>query len=425
MARIILSLLLLTLVAGCSRKEQPVELPLPEVEVLTVRAHQVIPRFEYVGRVEATDEFEVRPRVEGYIESRNFQEGQVVEQGELLYVIDPKPFRVALANQRARLDQAMTALEVAERNYQRGLQLIDTGAISQVSMDELRGTFEKARSEVEAVRADVENAQLNLSFTRITAPWTGMIGRSHYPEGALVGPQSEPLTTVVKLDPVFVRFEVPEYRMFAVQLEADERREHGQPPVRRDIHIKQPDGENYPYPGLIVFVDNQIDPTTGSVTVRARFPNPERLLVQGQFARVVIRVFAGEDSVKPLVPQAAVMEDMQGRFVFVVEEGDLPEKRYLKLGQTVGELWAVEEGIEAGQEIVVSGLQRVIMGKPLDPRQASHNPYADLKEIQPPPQQHTPDGGEQYWRERSGGAPGEQPGQQPDEQPMDEYYDTK
>ena len=417
MARFPLLVILLTLAAACSRDEEEVELPLPAVEVLTVREHQVIPRFEYVGRVEATDEFEVRPRVEGYIESRNFEEGQVVEQGQLLYVIDPKPFRTALTNQRARLEQALTALEVAERNFRRGMQLIDTGAISQVSMDDLRGTFEKAQSEVAAVEADVENAQLNLSFTRITAPWTGMIGRSQYPEGSLVGPQSEPLTSVVRLDPVFVRFEVPEYRLFAVQSEAEQRRETGRPAVRRDIHIKQPDGKMYPYPGMIVFIDNQIDPTTGSLTVRARFPNPDRLLVQGQFARVVIRVFRGTESVKPLVPQAAVMEDMQGRYVFELGEDNLPEKRYLELGQREGELWAVEKGIQPGERIVVGGLQRVVMGKPVDPQQATFNPYERLKVIQPPPEQQVPAGVEQPRRSAEGDFM--------EEERMDEYYDTK
>lgn len=417
MARFLLSLLVPLLLVGCSREEQAQESPLPAVETLSVREHQVIPRFEYVGRVEATDEFEVRPRVEGYIESRNFEEGQVVEQGELLYVIDPKPFRAALSNQRARLEQAVTALEVAERNYRRGLQLIDTGAISQVSMDELKGTFEKAESEVEAVRADVENAQLNLSFTRITAPWTGMIGRTQYPEGSLVGPQSEPLTTVVRLDPVFVRFEVPEYRLFAVQMEAEQRREQGRTEVRRDIHIKQPDGEMYPYPGMIVFVDNQIDPTTGSLTVRARFPNPDRLLVQGQFARVVIRVFRGEESVKPLIPQAAVMEDMQGRFVYVLEEGDIPEKRYLELGQREGELWAVEKGLDTGERVVVSGLQRVIVGKPVEPTKAAYNPYERLKVIETPPKQGIPAEMEERRRRGADADSGEEV--------MDEYYDTK
>ena len=417
MARISLLLILFTLAAGCSGEKGEEELPLPGVEVLTVREHQVIPRFEYVGRVEATDEFEVRPRVEGYIESRHFEEGQVVEQGQLLYVIDPKPFRTALSNQRARLEQALTALEVAERNFRRGMQLIDTGAISQVSMDELRGTFEKAQSEVAAVEADVENAQLNLSFTRITAPWTGMIGRSQYPEGSLVGPQSDPLATVVRLDPVFVRFEVPEYRLFAVQTEAEERREAGQPAVRRDIHIKQPDGKMYPFPGMIVFIDNQIDPTTGSLTVRARFPNPDRLLVQGQFARVVIRVFRGAESVKPLVPQSAVMEDMQGRYVFDLEEDNLPGKRYLELGQREGELWAVEKGIKAGERIVVGGLQRVVTGKPVEPQPATFNPYERLKEIKPPPERQFPAGGEQPG--------GRVEGDLMEEERTDEYYDTK
>ncbi|MFV8782183.1 efflux RND transporter periplasmic adaptor subunit [Microbulbifer sp. SA54] len=352
-----------------------------------MRTHQVIPRFEYVGRVEATDEFKVRPRVEGYIESRNFVEGQMVQKGELLYVIDPKPFMAALENQRANLSQARSAFSVAERNYRRGLQLVESGAISQVQMDELTGNFEEARSNVQAMEANVEAATLNLNYTEIRAPLTGLIGRSEFTEGSLVGPGTDPLTSIVRMDPIYVSFEVPENRLFAVQEEATRRQQAGRSPERREVRIKQPDGKLYPYPGLIVFVDNQIDPTTGSAKVRARFPNPDQLLVQGQFARIVIRVFSGKEGVKPLVPQSAVLEDMQGRFVYVVEENDIAKKRYLELGQRDGELWAVNEGLKAGERIVVNGLQRVAEGKPVAPQNTALDPYKGLKVSQPPAQQ--------------------------------------
>ncbi|WP_288132785.1 efflux RND transporter periplasmic adaptor subunit [Microbulbifer sp.] len=378
---------MLLFVGGCADKKQeaPTSKP-PPVEVLAVRAHQVVPRYEYVGRVESTDEVQVRSRVEGYIDSRNFVEGQLVRQGELLYVIDPKPFVATLENQRANLAQARSALTIAERNYRRGLELVSTGAISQVQMDELTGTFESAQSQVEAMEANVESAQLNLNFTEIRASLTGIIGRNRFTNGSLVGPSSEPLTSIVRMDPIFVNFEVPENRLFAVQEEAERRRQSGQAPVHREVRIKQPNDELYPYPGLIVFVDNQIDPATGSALVRARFPNPERLLVQGQFVRVEISVFSGKDAIKPLIPQASVQEDMQGRFVYVIDDKNIAHKRYLELGQREGELWAVKDGLKAGERLVVNGLQRVTAGKPVTPQNSALDPYKGLKTLKPPQQ---------------------------------------
>ncbi|MBN8432133.1 efflux RND transporter periplasmic adaptor subunit [Microbulbifer salipaludis] len=369
---------------GCAEEEAPEAPKPPPVEVLTARAHQVVPRYEYVGRVEATDEYKVRPRVEGYIESRNFVEGQMIREGELLYVIDPRPFVAALENQRANLSQARSALAIAERNYRRGEELVRTGAISKVQMDELTGNYESAQSQMEAIQADVETAELNLSFTEIRAPLTGIIGRSQFTDGSLVGPMSEPLTTIVRMDPILVNFEVPEHRLFVVQEEAARRRQQGIAQERRDVRIKQPNGEMYPYPGLLVFVDNQIDPNTGSALVRARFPNPEQLLIQGQFVRVEISVFSGSEGIKPLVPQAAVQEDMQGRFVYVVDDQDIAHKRYLELGQREGELWAVTDGIKAGERLIVNGLQRVNAGQPVTPQNTQLDPYKGLQTVQPP-----------------------------------------
>ncbi|WKT59485.1 efflux RND transporter periplasmic adaptor subunit [Microbulbifer thermotolerans] len=385
MARFFLfGVLLVSLVScGGGKGEEQVPPP-PPVEVLTVREQPVIPRFEYVGRVEATDEYKVRPRVEGYIQRRYFTEGDTVQKGQLLFEIDPKPFIAALENQRANLSQAQSALRVAERNYRRGLQLVDQGAISQVQMDELTGTFEEAQSQVQAMRANVDKAELDLSYTEIYAPLTGLIGRTDFTEGSLVGPGTDPLATIVKMDPIYVLFEVPEDRLYSVRVAEGQRQQQGLDPVQLDVRIEQPDGTFYPYRGTIVFVDNQIDPNTGSVAVRARFPNPQQLLVQGQYARVSIRVFTGEESIKPLVPQSAVMEDMQGRYVYALGEGNVALKRYLELGQREGELWAVEDGIKAGETVIVNGLQRVVADKPVTPQNTPRNPYDQAEPPEPP-----------------------------------------
>ncbi|WP_237060080.1 efflux RND transporter periplasmic adaptor subunit [Microbulbifer sediminum] len=370
---------LLTIMLGACGDRGPEQSapPPPPVEVLSVREQPVIPRFEYVGRIEATDELQVRPRVEGNIQGRYFEEGSLVREGELLYEIDPQPFVAILENRRAAVSRARAALEVTERNYERGRELAPRGFISKSDFDRLKGDFEQAQASLKEARADVSTAELNLSYTRIYAPLTGRIGRSAFPVGALVGPQSEPLATILNTDPVYVLFEVPEDRVFSVQITAERREQAGLRPERRDIRIEQPDGSYYPHLGAIAFVDNKVNPNTGSVAVRAEFPNPDQLLIQGQFARVSVRVYGGGEQVKPLVPQSAVLEDMQGRYVFVVDGQDIAHRRYLELGQREGELWAVEEGLKAGETVIVNGLQRVVAEQPVDPQSSARNPYAN------------------------------------------------
>lgn len=368
---------LLLLVGGCSDRGDGAQQKPPPVEVLAVQEQPVIPRFEFVGRVEATDEFDVRPKVQGFIQSRLFEEGALVQKGQLLYEIDPAPFQAKLDNRKAAVSRSEATLQVSERNYRRGLTLVKEGAISQMTMDELTGNYEKAQADLKATQADVESAELNLSYTRIYSPLTGQIGRSAFTEGALVGPESEPLTSVLKLDPTYVLFEVPQDQLFAVRSEEVRRQAQGQAPATSNIRIRQPDGKYYPYPGVIAFVDNQIDLNTGSVAVRARFPNPQQLLVQGQFARVSIWVSVDGDDIKPLVPQSAVQEDMQGRYVYVVDDENIAQRRYLKLGQREGELWAVESGIKVGERVIIAGLQRVVANKPVAPENTPRNPYSE------------------------------------------------
>ncbi|WP_444901978.1 efflux RND transporter periplasmic adaptor subunit [Microbulbifer sp. SSSA007] len=417
MARFLFFWLILFVLYACGGKgDEEKTPPPPPVEVLVVREQPVIPRFEFVGRVEATDEYKVRPRVEGYIQSRNFKEGDTVQKGQLLFEIDPRPFIAELDNQSANLERTEASLRVAERNFRRGRTLVATGAISQVQMDELMGTYEETKSQVDADRAKVESARLDLSYTKIYAPLTGRIGRTDFTEGSLVGPNSDPLTTIVKMDPIYVLFEVPEDQLYAVQVDAERRRREGLPPTSLDVRIELPDGNFYPYKGNIVFIDNQIDPNTGSVAVRALFPNPGQLLVQGQFARVSILVFTGSEALKPLVPQSSVLEDMQGRYVFVLGRNNIAEKRYLTLGQREGELWAVNDGLVAGESIIVNGLQRVQAGKPVTPQNTPRNPYdAAAKPAEP-----TGEGGSPAQMQSKGAKKGE-PGKGEDESTLPGY----
>lgn len=373
------AILLVLALYACGQDEAAQPPGAPPVEVLTVRAKPVIPRVEYVGRVEAIDELKVRPKVGGYILRRHFKEGDVVTEGQLLFEIDPAPFEARVESHAANVAQAEAAVKIAERNFFRGKKLIPRGAISEVQFDELASNFDQSQAVLMAAEADLVNAQLDLSYTKVIAPLTGRIGRTDFANGSLVGPETSELATIVKLDPVYVRFDVPEDQLLSFRMARLSGEAAGKP-VAVTYRILLPNGEYYPHEGKLEFFDNQIDPTTGSVAVRASFPNPDKLLVHGQYAKVTIRLDFGDAAMQPLVPQSAVMEDIQGRYVFVIGKDNVAEKRYLKLGQREGELWAVTNGLTVGENIVVSGLQRIVVDQPVQPQAPEVDPYEPPEE---------------------------------------------
>lgn len=352
--------------AAC-KKEQAVREVVPEVLVAPVVAQDVPIIVEAVGQTRGSEEVEIRPRVQGYLQSMHFQEGQPVKRGDLLYVIDPRPFEAALAEARGRLAQAEADLTKAHNDVARFRPLVERRAISQQELDNAIAAEQASAAAVEAARGAVQEAQVSLSYTRITSPTDGLVGISAVSVGNLVGPGGQvALTSVSKVDPIRVRVAIPEREYLQLARGAAERRQAGDTAAKRPIDLVLADGSVHPHPGQLRAVEARTDPTTGTISVEIEFPNPERILRAGQFARVrsVMEVRAGA-----LVIPARAVQEMQGlQRVAVVKDDNTVEMRTVKTGPHTGNLVVVEEGLSAGERVVVEGMQRVRSGIVVSPK---------------------------------------------------------
>ena len=358
-----ITLCALLLVAACGGPTEPPTPPPPAVEYETVTVRPVAPRFEFVARTRAREDVEIRAQISGTIVERPFSEGQEVAEGSVLFRIDPRPYRAALSQAQAQVSQAEAALGVAERNLARGVELEPQGFISASEMDQLRGSRDSAVAALEAARAAVETAQINLNFTNIEAPFMGRVGSTNLSIGDLVGPNSGPLVTLVQRDPMLVDFDVDEASLAERMKENRERAAEGLPPAEFTPKLQLINGDFYPLTGEIDYANNRINPSTGTVTVTARFPNPDGQLVPGQFTRITIE--RGEADMRVLVRQASVLEDMQGRYVYIVKDDNTVARRNITLGLRDGIDWVVESGLDEGMRVIVNGVQKVRPGMPV------------------------------------------------------------
>jgi membrane fusion protein, multidrug efflux system len=354
---------LLLALAACSDTEGPATPPPPAVETYEARMADVVTSAEFVARMRAQEDAEIQARISGTIIERTFKEGQEVAAGGLLYRIDPRPFEAALAAARAQLSNASASLKVAQRNLARGEELVPDGYISQAELDKLRGERDRAAAAVQATRAEVENAEINLGFTEITAPFTGIAGRSEVSIGDLVSPQTGALVTLVQGDPMLADFDVDEEALANAMKQNQAAVERGETPVRYTPTLTLVNGDPYPLPGTIDYASNRINPSTGTITITANFPNPEGVLLPGQFVRIHLQRGAAERRLR--IPQQSVLEDMQGRYVFVVGDDDTVARRNVVLGQRDGIYWVVESGLEEGDRVIVNGIQKVRSGMPV------------------------------------------------------------
>ncbi|KAA9130911.1 efflux RND transporter periplasmic adaptor subunit [Marinihelvus fidelis] len=351
---------LTALLMACGEEAAPPQAPPPAVQTVTIAPEQVATVFEYVARTRAQEDAQIRARISGTIIERNFEEGQAVNEGDLLFRIDPRPYQAALNSAQATLARAESAAQVAERNLERGLQLVDSGFISKAEMDQLEGERDSTRAALEEARAVVQKAEIDLGFTEIQAPFSGTAGRSELSIGDLVNPTSDALVTLVQLDPMLVDFDVTEQALADAFKVNQERQARGEPPVRYTPELKLPNGEIFPEEGTINYADNRVNPGTGTVTVTAGFPNPRGILLPGQFVRVELQ--RGDPTPGLLVPQPAVLTDMQGQYVFVVDDSDTVVRKNVSLGQRDGTRLVVESGLEEGDRVIVYGIQKVRVG---------------------------------------------------------------
>src|SRR5215510_8274835 len=363
--------LALALSVACEKKAAPAAATPTEVYVTEVVQKDVPEYLELVGQTLGSQDTELRARVEGVLESMDFQEGSFVKQGTLLYQIDRKPLEAALAQAKADQSTAEARLEKANNDVERYRPLAAKQAVSKQELDDALAAQDASRSQVAAMKAAVDKASLDLGYTRITAPITGLVGTTLVKPGNLVGRgENTLLTTISKVDPILFRVGATEADYLRVARRNPSR--NGQPPRAAGIQLILTDGTVYPSTGRIVTVDRAVDPTTGTLGVQIEFPNKEQLLRPGQYGRARILLDTKPNAL--LVPQRAVQELQNLYSVAVVDGQNKVGFRNVKVGQKIDSLWVIEEGLKPGERVVVEGLQRVRDGLTVDAKPAPETP---------------------------------------------------
>ena len=364
--------------AACGRPEPPA-IPPMEVSVVKVQPRDIPIYLDMIGQTRGSVDIPIRARVDGVLEEIHFLEGRDVTKGQLLYVIDPTPFTARVVEARGRLAEAETRLAKAASDLERIRPLAEMDAVSEQDLDAAVAQFEAAEGSVQASRAQVEQAEIQLGYTRIEAPVGGLIGITKAKVGEYVGRSPNPvvLNVVSQTDPIRVRFSINEREYLRFRREfADSIRDirDGQPQSNA-LQLILSDGSIHDYPGDVVSFDAAIDPTTGTLTLEADFPNPERIVLPGQFARV--RGAIENRAAALAVPQRAVMET-QGIFqLAVVGDDGTVDLRQVRMGPRVGDEWIVESGLEPGERVAIDGLQRMRPGIQVVVKDAPAEPAGD------------------------------------------------
>lgn len=348
---------------ACSEEPpSPPTQPPSTVKTIIIKSQPISPSVELVGRTEPTEDVKIRSRVSGNLIARKFQEGQEITKDALLFEIDPDPYQAEVNRLKAELASKEAAKEVTELNYRRGKQLVDKGTISQSQMDELTSKKLQAGAAVMASEAALKTAELSLSYTRVTAPVSGRIGQSEKSIGDLISPSQDILANIVTINPMYVHFQANEKDVLNFRQETKSLQQNNKKPLVT-VQLKLANKTIYDQVGKVDFLDNRIDETTGTLKVRAVFPNPDKLLIPGQFVTVIIKRTQAKEAIT--TPQAAVQEDQAGKFVIVVDEQQQAIIQRIKVGAQIGDSWVVKEGLSAGQQVIIEGLQKVKTGKPV------------------------------------------------------------
>lgn len=337
----------------------PTTAPPPQVTVARVVEQDVNPPSEYVGHVEAVQSVDLRARVDGFLERVEFREGSNVKAGDLLYVIEQAPYQAKVDVDKASLAQAEAILTKAQQ-YLRRAQNVRSGGISATDLDNAVAEELRAKAQLEQARANLQIARINLNYTSIRAPISGRIGRTAFTKGNLVGPNSGALARIVQLDPIRVVYSISENDLAAVNIALKDADTGKNNPMLMP-RIKLADGQIPKIKGHVDFVDNTVDVSTGTIAVRASFKNPDGTLIPGQY--VTVLVSRSSPKPMPVVPQKAVMEDHDGRYVLLVNDQKRVSVRRIKTGPVVGANWAVESGLAVNESVIVEGVQKVRPGQ--------------------------------------------------------------
>jgi len=355
------------ILASCARNEAA-EAPAapPPVQAAKVVSKSVTEFDEFTGRFEAVERVEVRPRVSGYVMATKFEQGHQVKKGDILYVIDPRPYQATFKHAQAELTRARTLAALAESERARATKLIEKRAISQEEFDARTSVTEQATANLQAAEAAVESAALDLSFTEVRAPISGLVGRAEITAGNLVSAGQTLLTTLVSIDPIYVSFDGDE-QVYLKYVGLDLRGElKSSRNARNPVWAGLADEQGHPHEGVMVFLDNELDPATGTIHARGLFKNADRRFTPGMFARVKLIGSGQYDAL--LINDSAIGTDQSVKFVLRVGADNKIEYAPVKLGPLIDGLRVVREGLKANDVIVVKGLQQIRPGMPVTPQ---------------------------------------------------------
>ncbi len=370
----ILGLSLLAIISGCQNDDsnstaQPQQ-PAPAVMVTPVVQEEVTKTHELVGRTAALKTVNLVARVQGFLEKRNFKEGEGVQKGDILFVIEQAPYQIEVKAAQASVTEAKATLQNAESYLQR-LKMVRQGGVSQMDLDKASSEFLRAQAQLTNAQAMLDQAKLNLSYTEIRSPIDGRIGRVSVSLGNLVSPETGTLVTIVQIDPVYVLFTVSEVDVIT---EFQRQVAKGESTIFIP-RIQLANGTIYPFEGKQDFISHIVDEKTGTITIRAIFPNPStkelpggqtntphsrRLLMPGQFVKVLVR--QSDVAAEHVIPQAAIQEDQSGKYVLVVDTENRVQKRSVAVGDRVGVNWVIKQGLQVGELVISEGAQKVRPG---------------------------------------------------------------
>jgi len=336
----------------------------PPVVVRKVELAPASAPLRFNGQVEAIEAVDIQARVTGFLKEKAFEQGSAVKAGDLLFEIEPDQMQAAVMSAQAQVARAEAAQNAARQTLSRTRTLANRNTASQAALDEAQAAFDIATADVQNAEAALNNARLNLSYTQVRSPIDGTIGRSLFTVGNLVGPSMGPLARIVQLDPVRVVFSIPDRALVAIR-----QKEAGGGTVNPGsfrLTLTLANDTQYGERGTIQFIDNEVSAQTGTVAVRALFANPNHILVPGQVVAVsLLDETVGE---LPIVPMSSVLQDRQGKYVYVLNEGNTVSRRPVTTGARIDNGWSVTDGLNAGETIVVEGLQRIADGQAVSPR---------------------------------------------------------
>lgn len=364
---LIASILGAALLSGCSKDAPPPAAPAPEVTFVPVSAQSVSITSEFPGRISPIRSAEVRARATGILLKRHFEEGANVEAGQLLFEIDPAPLEAELAGAKATLAKAVSKLERSKAQAGRYKELIAIDAVSRADYEEAVATLAQNEAEIQSAKAALSTATLNLGYAKVTAPISGRIGRAMVTEGALVSAaEATKLAVIHQLDPVYFDFTQSSVEVLQLRRAVESGAFKGIAPGEARLKLKLEDGSDYPTTGRLLFSDISVDETTGMITLRAEFPNRDRLLLPGMFARGVLE--QAVDSAAITVPQRALTRGVGGSAtVLLINPENKVELRSVKVGSAVDDRWIINDGLKGGERIVIEGSQKAPPGTTVVP----------------------------------------------------------